>query len=198
MSVWKVGWLIGLVVAAGGCDGGPEAVSGDPPPVSEDLPSRDDSAFALLAEERERERNVKAGYARCVEATLDDPIVLSDAHTREQRVRHMRTLDLRDCPTDFRTAYLENIQAWEELNAVRAALTRLNSGEEIGTALLGDVLMGALGSDYRPTANLGDAIYALEVKQAELDRAVATTWEKLKMYRTIYVDEYRASAMSAG
>ena len=86
-------------------------------------------------------------YKDAIEKALRENALTGSAAT-DEHVRAMRSVDLTNCPPDFREAYTRYIRAWEETAAVHNAKAKLD-GEEDAAAVAG-VLTTMFGSNDTP------------------------------------------------
>jgi hypothetical protein len=74
-----------------------------------------------------------ARYKTAIEQALHED-ALTGTDPTPSHTSNMRTIDLSDCPPEFRVAYMEHIEAWEELVKVSQAKNELDSEADAAAA----------------------------------------------------------------
>ena len=130
-------------------------------------------------------------YKSAIENAIREDALTGSANTFDH-VNSMKLVDLSDCPPDFREAYSEHIQAWEEAAEAHAAKEKLDSEED--AAALGGILTSISGSDATPWA---DHVQA-EKRVVELGRKasadVSSTWQNVEDMAFKYGVQMQSSA----
>ena len=97
------------------------------------------SAFGSLgcesAEDRAREQQAaeQAKFKTAIEKALHEDS-LTGAEPTTGHANAMRSVDLQECPPDFRVAYMKHIHAWDEKAAVHNAKVQVDAQEEDAAA----------------------------------------------------------------
>ena len=130
-------------------------------------------------------------YKSAIENAIREDALTGSASTFDH-VNSMKLVDLSDCPPDFREAYSEHIQAWEEVAEVHAAKEKLDGDED--AAAIGGILTSIAGSDATPWA---DHVRA-EERVAELGRQasadVSSTWRNVENVAYKYGAQVQSSS----
>ena len=86
-------------------------------------------------------------YKSAIQKAIHESSLTGSAPT-DEHVKALKSIDLSECPEDFRTAYIQYIHAWEEEAAVNNARARLSSQD--GDAMAAGVLSTLFGSSTTP------------------------------------------------
>jgi TPR repeat protein len=73
---------------------------------------------------------------------------LARTTTIQQVVTGLRAIDTSDCPTDFRVAYIDHIQAWEEIADVEQKLKRHSAQNDSVVPYLEAIVRGFMGDPF--------------------------------------------------
>lgn len=124
-----------------------------------------------------------ARYRSAIEKVLQMDL-LTGTHATSEHTQGMRSIDLSECPLDFRVAYMAHIHAWDEAAAVMAANDKLNSNED------SDAIAGGLAtlfsSDATPWQDHLNAKANIERLAAQADADIKSTFNQVEILAAAY------------
>ena len=124
-----------------------------------------------------------ARYKLAIEKALQMDL-LTGTHATSEHTQNMRSIDLSDCPSDFRVAYMAHIHAWDEAAAVMAANDKLDSNED------SDAIAGGLatifGSSATPWQDHLDAKENIRRLAAQADADIKSTFNQVELVAAAY------------
>lgn len=138
-----------------------------------------------LADEETARARVEqlAHYKLAIEKALQMDL-LTGTHATSEHTHGMRSIDLSDCPADFRVAYMAHIHAWDEAAAVMAANDKLNSNED-SDAIAGG-LAAIFGSDATPWQDHLNAKENIGRLAAQADADIKSTFNQVELLAAAY------------
>jgi hypothetical protein len=122
-------------------------------------------------------------YKAAIERALHE-----DALTgKEPTVAHanaMRSVDMQNCPSEFREAYMKHVHAWDEKAAVHDA--KLKVDNDAGGAALAGILADMFDSKETPWSDHLQAEQELQKYDAIASADVTSTWRLVEEIASKY------------
>jgi hypothetical protein len=116
------------------------------------------SAQEVAAEQQRIEQARVAVQRTQYKAAIEHVLRLDDRtgplQDINQRIHLMQNIDTSDCPSEFRFAYLDHTDAWQDLARVKQARTELASDGSIETTLLRSLFASVNNSSETPVEDL--------------------------------------------
>src|ERR1700761_5092079 len=98
----------------------------------------------------------------------------------------MRRIDLSKCPTDFATAYLDHIHAWEDAAKIQRARKELNSDENVKSTLFLSLWSDIFNTKDTPITDALEASNELRRKAAEASEKIRITFQDVEHIAVSY------------
>lgn len=95
-------------------------------------------------------------------------------------VPRMRAISLEGCPSEFRSAYLAHIHAWEDVEKVLREIEQLSSNDNQSALFWESALRGFFGDVFTIPARILEQANALDQKYATAQQEVKTTYRRLE------------------
>ena len=137
------------------------------------------------AEERAREEQAaeQAKFKAAIEKALHED-ALTGAEPTTGHANAMRTVDLQECPPDFRVAYMKHIHAWDEEAAVHNAKVQVDAQEDDAAAA--GALATLFGSNESPWSDHLQAEEELKKYEAAATADIRTTFQEVEEVASKY------------
>ena len=120
--------------------------------------------------------------ARSIEVVLKaDAVTTQGAKSVTDVVNNMRSIDLTNCPNDFRVAYVTHIHAWEALAAVEQKAISLESDANSGAAMAESFIRGFFGDPFGKSAELFAAQTQLQRDAQAASLSIKQTFETVEV-----------------
>ena len=154
-----------------------------------------EAARTHAAEARAEQDRAAAARTR----TAIEGVLAADARTGSiddyaSRLAAMRAIDLTQCPSDFSTAYLDHIFAWERAERIQQSIVALNSDDSRAAALAGSFLTGLLRLEGTPLLDHLREDARLNALAADAHEQIRVTFEKVERSATAYGARLQAAS----
>ena len=184
--------LIPVVVVAAfalaGCDPNSSEARNSQTMNSGDAAS--DAADQQAKADAERLELQKSAWRSCINTTLTADAATGTS-TDAARVQAMQAIDTTGCPTEFRTAYFDHIEAWKRAMQVESAWATLNSDDNVKHTLILGWLAGILGVSATPIADHIDAENRLKELRAAASSQIADTYTVVRRVALTYGVDFK-------
>lgn len=95
-------------------------------------------------------------------------------------VPRMRTIDLEGCPSEFRSAYLAHIHAWEDVEKVLREIEQLSSTDNQSAIFWESAIRGFFGDIFTIPARILEQAGELDQRYAAAQQQVEITYRRLE------------------
>lgn len=134
-----------------------------------------------VAAEQQRLEQARVAVQRTQFKVAIERVLQSDDRTGsvqdlERRVQAMQRIDTSDCPSEFRSAYLDHIDAWIDLARAKQARSELASDGSIETTLLRSLFASLNNSSETPVEDLLRSDAGLAQVEASASQRVHDTF----------------------
>lgn len=146
------------------------------------------SCFNQDAKKSERMEQQKLAFKTSIISLLQSDSKIGSISNGDctKQAAAMRVLDLSQCPSDFATAYVAHIHAWEYAAKIQRARAKLNSDESVQDILISEGLNEALGTDAHPLIDALEADNELKkLANVALDK-ITETYNRVELIATSY------------
>lgn len=139
-----------------------------------------------LLEEEEFERQKQAiNYVLVADKnTAKISIDANGIRNYDIQASEMRKIDFSQCPSDFATAYLEHIHAWEDAAKIRRAEANLK--EQGGLAAVAGIIAELTNSEATPFSNYLEAESELNRLAISTGEEITRTWKNVELIAVKY------------
>ncbi|MBC7553053.1 MAG: hypothetical protein H7257_03645 [Taibaiella sp.] len=146
------------------------------------------SCFNQEAKKSEQLEQQKLALKTSITSLLQSDIKISGISNGDctKQAAAMRVLDLSQCPSEFATAYVAHIHAWEYAAKIQRARAKLNSDESVQDILISEGLKEALGTDSNPLIDALEADNELKKLANVATDRVTETYNRLELIATRY------------
>jgi len=146
-------------------------------PASEDTWARE-----AAAQEAERLARQQRHLAESMEAVLqaDAQVAAATSSTSQSRWQGMEAIDTSACPSDFRVAYYDHVNAWKDYIRGQSALARLNSEENVNATLAAGFVCELFDCSATPITDHVNTERRLNDYIAQANERIISTWRNVE------------------
>ena len=134
------------------------------------------------AQER-AERQQMARYKTAIERSLHEDQLTGSTMSAEH-TNAMRSIDLSECPSEFRVAYMNHIHAWDEAVAVQQAKQKLDAQE--GDAAVAGLIAQVFDSSATPWSDQVSAERKMQNYRATAVSDIRSSFEEVETIASKY------------
>lgn len=165
----------GLALLLAGCgQGGDDGGTGQGPSF-EVGPVEDPNAVALAAMQAQEEARLAAEFD-CMDRVLRADKAVPVSYMPDQTAA-MRAISTEGCPAEFQVAYVTHVQAWEKTIRIDAAIRQLDTGGNLGSAFLAEIVGEALGVQSGAIESHFEALQTLRRERGVASQQISDTFE---------------------
>lgn len=128
----------------------------------------------------EAEQNRIASVQQIESVLRQDARANTGAQSVAEVVGRMRFIDLSGCPTEFKSAYLAHIHAWESMAVVEQQLTELAAHAGSADAMVESLLRGFLGDPFGKANETIAAGNRLQQEYQTARKQVRSTFQRVE------------------
>ena len=146
----------------------------------------DESNKVETEQERIQKENMKILYKNSINSVLisDNNLALISGGDKNRQALEMRKIDISNCPSDFATAYIDHIHAWEDAGKVQQAQDELKKYADL--AAVAGIIATLSESEATPFSNYLEAERELNRLSIIASDEIENTWKKIEHIAVSY------------
>lgn len=137
--------------------------------------------FAGDSAQRDGSAQQPVNHAAIIESVLQQDVAASvGAQSASAVVTRMRSIDLSGCPSDFKSAYVAHIHAWELMAQVESEAAAHRAENEVGAVMVESFIRGFLGDPFGKVNELTAAEDQLQRNAQSAGQQIRDTFHRVE------------------